>query len=182
MNKKAIYTIFCLGIVSTQLFGPQKLPVKGASILDELIAEKKPAISSKPYVPLYEQYVIAGKLVFISGQLPHAGIKSLIMGKVGESITQEEAKKAASLCGQEILAQLKKAVFGNFQKVKRCVKLTGFVNATPDFIHHADIIDGASEVIINQFGERGKHAQVAVGASSLPSDAVVEVEAIFELW
>jgi len=128
----------------------------------------------------YVPYVKIGKLVFISGQLPIAEGKVKFTGKLGADVTIEDGVEAAKLCALNIVAQLKSAI-GSLDKVKRCVKLTGFVNSTADFTAHPQVINGASDIIVNLFGEKGKHARAAVGVSSLPLGAAVEVEAIFEV-
>lgn len=128
----------------------------------------------------YVSYTVVGKLVFISGQLPMEDGKLKFAGKVGDSISEEQATQAARLCALNILAQLKAAT-GSLNKVKRCIKLSGFVNSTPDFTAHPKIINGASDFIVSIMGEKGKHARAAVGVSSLPLGAAVEIEAIFEI-
>jgi enamine deaminase RidA (YjgF/YER057c/UK114 family) len=128
----------------------------------------------------YVPYVKVGKLIFISGQLPMEEGKVKFTGKLGENIAIEDGVEAAKLCALNIIAQLKSAV-GSLDKVKRCVKLTGFVNSTSDFTSHPQVINGASDIIVKIFGDKGKHARAAVGVSSLPLGASVEVEAIFEI-
>ncbi len=125
-------------------------------------------------------YRIAGNLVFISGQLPQEADRIKFIGKLGDSISDEDGTAAARLAALNVLAQLKAAV-GSLDKVKRCVKLTGFVNSTADFTAHSRIINGASDLIVELFGEKGKHARAAIGVSSLPFGSAVEVEAIFEI-
>lgn len=128
----------------------------------------------------YVPYVKIGKLVFISGQLPIAEGKVKFAGKLGAHVTTEDGVEAAKLCALNIVAQLRSAI-GSLDKVKRCVKLTGFVNSTADFTAHPQVINGASDIIVKLFGEKGKHARASVGTSSLPLGAAVEVEAIFEV-
>lgn len=128
----------------------------------------------------YAPFVNTNNIVFISGQLPMQKGKLAYAGKVGETVSIEDAKIAASVCALNILAQLKAAV-GSLDKVKRCIKLTGFVNSTPDFAAHPQVINGASDLLVSVFGDKGKHARAAVGVSSLPFNAAVEVEAIFEV-
>lgn len=128
----------------------------------------------------YLPYVITGNLVYISGQLPTQEGKVQVSGKVGEAVSIEQAQWAAQLCILNVLAQLKQAV-GSFDRVKQCVKLTGFVNASPDFTAHSTVINGASDLLVAILGANGKHARAAVGVASLPLGASVEIEAIFEL-
>lgn len=128
----------------------------------------------------YVPYVIVGNLVFISGQLPMEDGKVKVTGKLGRNVSEENGAEAAKLCALNILAHLKAAV-GSLDKVKRCVKLTGFVSSTPDFTTHPKVINGASDLIVGVFGDAGKHARAAVGVPSLPLGAAVEVEAVFEI-
>jgi len=125
-------------------------------------------------------YVISGNLIFISGQVPLENGKVKYTGKVGSKVSEAQAIEAAKLAAENVLTQLKTAV-GDLNKVKRCVKLSGYVNAEPNFTRHSYVINGASDTIINALGENGRHARIAIGAASLPMDAAVEVEAIFEL-
>ena len=128
----------------------------------------------------YVPYVVVGKIVYISGQLPFEDGKIKFTGKLGDKISLEQGQSAAKLCALNILAQLKAAA-GSLENVKRCVKLTGFVNSTPDFITQPQVINGASDFIVEVFADKGKHARSAVSVASLPFDAAVEIEAIFEI-
>jgi enamine deaminase RidA (YjgF/YER057c/UK114 family) len=128
----------------------------------------------------YLPYLISNNMVFISGQLPLENGKVKFVGKLGQTVSIEQGQEAARLCALNILAQLKAAI-GSLDKVKRCIKLSGFVNATDDFTAHPQIINGASDLMVEAFGEPGKHARAAVGVSSLPLGAAVEIEAIFEI-
>ena len=128
----------------------------------------------------YLPYAVTGKLVFIAGQLPLADGKVMCTGKVGADVSIDEAKKAARQCGLNILAALKAACDGDLDKVARCVRLGGFANAAPDFIETPQVINGASDLIVDVLGEAGKHTRTAVGAV-LPRNAAVEVDAVFEL-
>ncbi len=125
-------------------------------------------------------YVIVGNLIFISGQVPLSDGKVKYTGQLGGTVTHAQGQAAAKLAAENVLAQLKAAV-GSLDKVKRCVKVSGFVNATPDFTAHPQIINAASDVFIAALGDAGRHARVAIGVSSLPLNAAVEVDAIFEL-
>lgn len=151
------------------------------SITDKLkelkIALPTPAAPAANYVP----FVIHEKLVYISGQLPMDQGKVACTGIVGKDRTQEEAVKAAELCAINILAQLNVACNGNLDKVSRCIKLGVFVASTPEFTSQPAIGNGASNLIANIFGDKGKHARFAVGVSSLPLNATVEIDAIFSL-
>lgn len=146
--------------------------------LNELgITLPKAAAPVANYVP----WVVTGHLVFISGQGPMGPNGVEFRGKLGRDLEAEEGKKAARLTALNVIAQLKEAVGGDLDRVKRCVKLLGFVNSTPDFNQQPTVINGASDVIVEIFGEAGRHARSAVSAPSLPVDIAVEVEAIFEI-
>lgn len=146
--------------------------------LNELgITLPKAAAPVANYVP----YVVTGSLVFISGQGPMGPNGPEFKGKVGRDLDVEEGRKAARLTALNVIAQLKEAVGGDLDRVKRCVKLLGFVNSTPDFIQQPAVINGASDVMVEIFGDAGRHARSAVSAPSLPVDITVEVEAIFEI-
>ena len=123
----------------------------------------------------------AGKILYVSGQVTVWNGERRFLGKVGKDFTVEEGKQAARLCGLNIIAQVKAACGGNLDRVASCLKLGGFVNAGPDFHDHPLVINGASELMVEVFGDAGRHARYAVGASSLPLNVAVEVEAVFEL-
>jgi enamine deaminase RidA (YjgF/YER057c/UK114 family) len=128
----------------------------------------------------YLPFVIAGNLIYLAGQTPFEdGVRKFI-GKVGRDLDVREGQTAARLCAVNLLAKLKIACGGNLDKVSRCVKLLGFVNATPEFGEHPKVINGASDFFVEVFGDIGGHARSAVGMSSLPFGAAVEIEAIFE--
>jgi enamine deaminase RidA (YjgF/YER057c/UK114 family) len=124
---------------------------------------------------------ITGKLLYISGQISIDKNGELIKGKVGRDLTTEEAYKAAERCGLSIVAQVKNACNNDLSKIKSCIKLTGFVNSTEDFIDQPKVINGASDLIASIFGDSGMHTRAAVSANSLPLGVSVEVDAIFEL-
>ena len=132
-------------------------------------------------VGAYVAYKIINNLVYISGQLPIDETGKIIKGKIGKDLSLEEGQVAAKFCVINILAQIKKAVNGDLKKVKNCVKITGFVNSTDDFIGQPKIINPASETLSAVFGDCGKHARAAVSTNSLPLGAAVEIDAIFEI-
>ena len=134
-----------------------------------------------PPVASYVPYVITGNLVFISGQVTMGPSVLEYVGQVGKEFTMEQGQAAARLCALNVIAQLREACAGNLDRVTRCVKVTGFVNAVPNFAQHPEVVNGASDTFVQVFGERGKHARAAVGAGSLPRNVAVEVEAIFEI-
>ena len=132
-------------------------------------------------VGAYVAFKKIGNLLFISGQLPISKDGKIIKGKIGADLNLEDGQRASKLCVINILAQVKKALNGDLNKVKNCVKITGFVNSTDDFKDQPKVINPASETLSNLFGESGKHTRAAVSTNSLPLDAVVEIDAIFEI-
>ena len=124
---------------------------------------------------------VAGKMLFISGQLSIDKDGNLIKGKLGKELTTEDGYNAAKRCALNIVAQVKKACNDDLSKIKSCIKLTGFVNSTDDFTEQPKVINGASDLIASIFNEAGKHTRAAVSTNSLPLGVSVEVDAIFEL-
>jgi len=124
---------------------------------------------------------ISGKLLFISGQISIDENGELIKGKVGKDLDTEAGYIAAKRCAMSIIAQVKKACNDDLSKIKSCIKLTGFVNSTEDFIEQPKVINGASDLIASIFGDSGMHTRAAVSVNSLPLGVSVEVDAIFEL-
>lgn len=124
---------------------------------------------------------ITGKLLYISGQISINDKGELIKGKLGEDLNTDDGYLAAKRCALSIIAQAKKACNGDLSKIKSCVKLTGFVNSTPDFIEQPKVINGASDLIVSVFGDVGKHTRAAVSTNSLPLGVAVEVDAVFEI-
>ena len=124
---------------------------------------------------------ISGKLLFISGQISIDENGKLIKGKVGKDLDTEAGYNAAKRCAMSIIAQVKKACNDDLSKIKSCIKLTGFVNSSEDFIEQPKVINGASDLIASIFGDSGMHTRAAVSTNSLPLGVSVEVDAIFEL-
>ena len=137
----------------------------------------------EPAAPVanYVAYVVSGNLVFVSGQVTIGPDGIEYQGKVGDDISVDDAVKAARLCAINILSQVKAACGGDLERVRRCVKLGGFVNSVPEFTDHPKVINGASDLMVDVLGDRGKHARFAVGAGSLPLNVAVEVDAVFEI-
>ena len=131
-------------------------------------------------VGAYVAFKIIGKLIFISGQLPIGNDGKLIKDKIGKDLSLEDGQKAAKFCAINILSQAKKAVDGDLEKIKGCIKITGFVNSTDDFIDQPKIINPASELLSAVFGDNGKHTRAAVSTNSLPLGVAVEIDAILE--
>ena len=148
------------------------------SKLEELNIQLDEASSpAGSYVP----FVISNNLVFISGQLPFINGKLTIKGKVGDSVSLDDGIRMAEACAKALLSQLKSACGGNLNKVKRVVKLGGFVASTPDFIDQPKVINGASDLFVKIFGDKGKHSRFAVGTASLHLNVPVEIEGVFEI-
>ncbi len=129
----------------------------------------------------YVPFTVTGKHVWVAGQGPFLDGKLHYNGRLGENLTIDDGRACARIVGLNILAQVKAACGGDLDKVVRCVKLNGFVNSTPDFAQHPEVINGCSELMIEVFGEAGRHARVAVGAPNLPMGTSVEIDAIFEI-
>ena len=136
--------------------------------------------AAKP-VATYVPWVRTGNLVFISGQGPIVDGKITLQGCLGDTVSLEDGIKSARLCALNVLAQLKDACGGDLDRVTRVVKLLGFVNATPSFADHPKVINGASDLMVEVFGEKGKHGRSAVASPSLPFGISTEVEAIIEV-
>ena len=136
---------------------------------------------AKSPVGNYVATKISGNMLFVSGQISIKENGELIKGKVGKDLNTEEAYNAAKRCGLSIISQVKKACNDDLSKIKSCIKLTGFVNSTNDYIDQPKVINGASDLIASIFGEAGMHTRAAVSTNSLPLGVSVEVDAIFEL-
>jgi enamine deaminase RidA (YjgF/YER057c/UK114 family) len=136
---------------------------------------------SVPPAANYVPWTRSGNLLFIAGQIPVKDGNDLHSGKLGERVSLEHGREAAKLCAINILAQVKAALDGDLDRVVRCLRLTGFVNATPEYTDHPQVINGASDFMVEVFGDAGRHARAAVGAGSLPRGVCVEIDAIFEV-
>ena len=151
-------------------------------MIEENIKKLGIAIPDAPApVGAYVAFKSVGKLLFISGQISVDSNGRFIKGKVGKDIDLKKGQEAAKLCAINIIAQAKKACSGDLEKISSCIKLTGFVNSSDEFIDQPKIINGASELISAVFGENGKHARAAISVNSLPLGVSVEIDAIFEL-
>jgi enamine deaminase RidA (YjgF/YER057c/UK114 family) len=153
-----------------------------AGVIDQRLIELKielpnPAAPAANYVP----YVVSGNLVFVSGQITGWNGEIKYTGIVGDNRTLEDGYQAARICGLNLIAQVKAACNGDLDRVQRVVKLGGFVASTPDFKKHPLVINGASDLMAEVFGDKGQHARFAVGAASLPVDTLVEIDGIFEI-
>jgi len=149
---------------------------------EEKIKELKIELpEAKAPVGSYVASKICGNMLFISGQISISSNGELIKGKLGQELKTDEGYEAAKRCGLSIVSQVKKACNGDLSKIKSCIKLTGFVNSTKDFIEQPKVINGASDLIASVFGDAGMHTRAAVSTNSLPLGVSVEVDAIFEL-
>jgi len=154
-----------------------------SDVIAKLEAKGLELPESAPPLFNYVPYVVAGNMVFVAGQVPiGCDNPDVYKGTVGNDINMETAQKAATQCGLNILRQISDAVDGDWNRVKRCVKLGGFVNCGPDYTDMSLVINAASDLMVDTLGEeRGKHARFAVGAPSLPAGFCVEIDAIFEI-
>ena len=137
----------------------------------------EPPAAAANYVP----YVVSGSLVFVAGQVPFVGGELHYLGRLGETMDVAQGQAAARVCGLNIIAQVKAACGGDLDRVVRALKLGGFVNCTDDFTQHPAVINGASDLMVEVFGDQGRHARFAVGSNCLPSGVAVEIDAIFEI-
>ncbi len=137
----------------------------------------------EPVAPVanYVPYVVTGSLVFISGQIPVLDGKVKWRGTVGGTLSVDDGYQAARLCAINLISQLSGACGGDLDRVRRVVRLGGFVSCAAGFTDHPKVINGASDLMVEVFGDAGRHARAAVGAPSLPIDAAVEVEGLFEI-
>ncbi len=136
-----------------------------------------PAAPAANYIP----FVKSGNLVFVSGQIPLVAGKIEGIGKVGQDLTTEQAKAIARICAINLIAQAKAACGGDLDKVTRVVKLGGFVNCVDGYTEQPEVVNGASDLMVDMFGDKGRHARFAVGTNALPRGVAVEVEAVFEV-
>jgi enamine deaminase RidA (YjgF/YER057c/UK114 family) len=153
-----------------------------AGVIDQRLAElgielPRAAAPAANYVP----FVVSGKHVFVAGQIPIESGNIMYRGRLGDGMTVDDGYQAARLCALNIIAQVREACGGNLDRVVRCVKLGGFVNSTPDFTDQPKVLNGASDLMIEVFDDKGRHARFAVGAPALPLGVAVEVDAVFEI-
>ena len=136
--------------------------------------------NAAPPAANYIPFVVAGNILYVSGQISQNS-SGLVVGKLGSNFSLEDGYNAARLCGLALIAQVKVACDGDWNRLKRVVRLGGFVNCANDFMDHPKIINGASDLMVEVFGDRGVHSRAAVGSSSLPLGVAVEVDGMFEL-
>ena len=128
----------------------------------------------------YVPYVTVGDIVYVSGQIS-SGTNGLVTGKVGQSMSTREGAEAAKLCAVSLLAQVKAACGGDLDRLVKVIKLTGFVNSTDSYTEQPQVINGASDFMVEALGETGRHARAAVSAAALPLGVAVEIEGIFQI-
>ena len=153
---------------------PGKIELKLAELGISLPAPMPPIAN---YVP----YVVTRDIVVVSGQVPALDGKVAITGKLGAGLSTDRGKEAARLCFINVLAQLKAACGGDLDRVRRVVRLGGFIASVPEFTQQAQVMNGASDLAVAVFGEAGRHARTTIGVPVLPADAAVEVEGMFEI-
>ena len=148
------------------------------SIIESLDIElPEPSKPGGSYVPYY----LSGNLLFLTGQLCHWNGKRLFIGKLGSEFGIEEGQKAARVCALNLISQLNAALEGQLHRVSRVTRLAGYINSTPDFYGQSQVMNGASDLFVDVFGENGRHTRLAVGVSALPYNVAVEVEAVIEI-
>lgn len=150
--------------------------------VDKRLAERgielpEPSKPGANYVP----FLRSGNLVFMTGQLSQWNGEQRFIGKLGREFSIEQGQHAAKLCALNVIAHLRSALDGDLDRMRRCLRIGGFVNSTPDFHGQSQVINGASDLFVEVFGEAGRHTRMAVGVAALPYDVAVEVEAIFEV-
>lgn len=138
----------------------------------------EPSRPGANYVPCVQ----TAHLLFITGQLCQWNGKRRFIGKLGHELDLRQGREAARLCVLNLMAHARAALDGDLDRVVRWVRLAGYVNSTPEFTAQSQVLDGASDVLVDVFGERGRHARIAVGVSALPYDVAVEVEAVLEVF
>jgi enamine deaminase RidA (YjgF/YER057c/UK114 family) len=162
-------------------FANAKLEEFMAGKIDERLAElgitlPEASVPQANYVP----YTVSGNLVFISGQVAVQD-GEVMKGKLGDNIDIEAGRKAARACALNLITHLKTACGGDLDRVKKCLKLGGFVQGTPDFTNAPQVVNGASDLMVDVFGDAGRHARFAVAVACLPLDTAVEVDGVFEI-
>lgn len=173
--KQFLTLLLAIGFVLTPIRADGTSPEHRLASLGFTLPESPSAIAN--YVPA----VRTGNLVFLAGQIARGADGKFVAGKVGRDLTEVEAAGIARTCGLQLLSALKAEV-GDLAKVKRIVRVGGFVNCTDDFTAHSKVINGCSDLLVAVFGEAGRHARASVGVNSLPAGAPVEIEMVAEVW
>ena len=136
-----------------------------------------PSAPGANYVP----FVRSGALLFLTGQLSQWNGERRFVGKLGREFGLEQGQQAARLCALNLIAHIHAALDGDLSRVSRCIRLTGYINSTPDFTGQSQVMNGASDLFVQVFGDAGRHTRIAIGVAALPYDVAVEVEGIFEV-
>lgn len=179
MNRRSFFDVLsavplALGLTA----GASAAPVRIDARLRELGIElPEPAAPAAVYVP----YRLSGRQVFIAGQIPPVDAGVPTTGKLGSDLSVEQGYAAARLAGLRVLAQLKAACSGDLDRVVQCIQLRGFVNSADDFTDQSLVVNGASDLLRDVFGERGLAARAAIGTNALPRNVAVELESVFEI-
>src|SRR2546423_3418452 len=129
----------------------------------------------------YVPFTQSGNLLFLTGQLSQWNGERRFIGKLGREFGLDQGQQAARLCALNLIAHIRSALDGDLGRVSRCVRLTGYINSTPDFTCQSQVMNGASDVFVQVFGDAGRHTRIAIGVAALPYDVAVEVEGIFEV-
>ena len=129
----------------------------------------------------YVQFVRSGNILFLTGQLSQWNGERRFIGKLGREFSVEQGQQAARLCALNLIAHLRTALDGDLDRVVRCIRVCGYVNCMPDFLEQSQVINGASDLFVEVFGEAGRHTRMAIGTNGLPYGVAVEVEAVFEI-
>lgn len=153
---------------------PGRIEARLRELQIELPQPSKPGAS-------YVQFVRSGNLLFLTGQLSQWNGERRFIGKLGREYGVEEGQQAARLCALNLIAHLRTALDGDLDRAVRCIRVAGYVNSVPEFVGQSQVINGASDLFVEIFGEAGRHTRMAVGVSALPYDVAVEVEAVFEI-
>ncbi|MBD5777903.1 RidA family protein [Pelagicoccus sp. NFK12] len=172
--KKRILATACLTLTCISFASCADTPEKRLQELDITLAQSNAPVAN------YVSAVRSGNLIFLAGHLPKRSDGSLVTGKLGRDLATQEGYEAARLTAIALVSTLKSEL-GDLSKVKRIVKVSGMVNATPDYTEHSKVINGCSDLLVDVFGEQGRHARVACGYVSLPLDAAVEIDLIIEV-
>jgi enamine deaminase RidA (YjgF/YER057c/UK114 family) len=180
MNLPRFIRSSTLAFVLSFLFHPAASAATGSTVEEKLTALGLTLPPTSNPVANYTPAVRTGNLIFLSGHLPRSADGKVIVGKVGNGATDKEANAAARVTALALVATLKREI-GDLGKVKRIVRVGGFVNAVDSFDAQSQVINGASDLLVALFGDRGRHARAAIGVASLPLGAIVEIEMIVEV-
>lgn len=169
------------GLASGGLYGCGRA-IQSSGVVNQRLAELGITLPEPTEaVATYTSFRVVGNIVYVAGQGPSFAADAKVFGKLGSDLTVEEGAYAARLTAIGILAQAKAACEGNLDKIVQWIRLTGYVNSTDDFVDQPKVINGASDLLVDVFGEKGLHARAAVGVNTLPFNIAVEIEATFQI-